>query len=544
MRLRLPLLIGVFTLAFLFIGFNVYNLQIEKGAYYTQRVSAQNISAGFLEPARGTIYFTDKNGSQIPVAINHEASVIYAVPKEIVDAQEASGILSPIVNIPVDQLTKILSKPNDLYERLVQRATTEQAQMISDAHVKGVYIDTADDRFYPFGGLAAHVLGFTSQSEDDQTVKGKYGLESYYQDLLVGRAGSFTDGKLTLPVDGQDIYTTIDRNVQAHSEEVLDTLMKTYKPISGMVIVQEPSTGKILAMAAAPGFDPNEYGKSSISHFLNPMVQAVYEPGSIFKVITMAIGLDAGKITPQTSFNDTGELKLNGKVIRNWDHKAHGNITMTEVIEQSVNTGAAYAQKLIGRDTFYDYLVKFGFKEATGIDLPGETVGKLTPLEKNKQDINFATASFGQGVSVTPIRLISAISAIANHGVMVTPYVNERSRSDVERRVISAEAAEQTVGMMVSAVKKAKVADIPQYDVAGKTGTAQIPDFVKGGYIDFEDGLINTYVGFAPAYDPKFTILLRIDKPEGATLAGQTVVPAFHDLAQFLLNYYNVAPSH
>lgn len=382
MRFRLAFVIGFFTLAFLFVGSHLYSLQITKGAYYYQRVSAQDMSAGFLAPARGMIYVTDKNGSKIPAALNQETPVIYAVPKEIKDPQEASGILSPLVGISADELLKMLDKPNDQYERLVARATAEQVAAVQDLHLAGVYVDSEKNRSYPFSTLASHVLGFLSESGDDQTAKGKYGLESYYQDLLVGRTGSLIDGKLTLPVDGQDIYTTIDRNIQARSEEVLEELMTTYKPTAGMIIVEDPTTGKILSMAASPTFNPNDYGKSPISSFLNPMVQAVYEPGSIFKVITMAIGVDAHKITPDTTFNDTGELKLNGKTIRNWDHMAHGSITMTQVIEQSINTGAAYAQKLIGRDLFYQYLLKFGFKEATDIDLPGETIGKLTPLEK------------------------------------------------------------------------------------------------------------------------------------------------------------------
>lgn len=210
---------------------------------------------------------------------------------------------------------------------------------------------------------------------------------------------------------------------------------------------------------------------------------------------------------------------------------------MTEVIEQSINTGAAFAEKKTGHDTFYNYLLKFGFGELTDLELPGEISGTLRNLKSSFRDINFATAAFGQGVSVTPIQLVSAISTIANGGVLMKPYILENSSPTEVRRAISEEAAEKVTKMMVSAVDKAEIARISGYQVAGKTGTAQVPDFKKGGY---SGEYIHSYVGFAPATDPRFTILMKVDKPKGAPLAGTTVVPAFRELAQFILNYYNI----
>ena len=292
-------------------------------------------------------------------------------------------------------------------------------------------------------------------------------------------------------------------------------------------------------MASAPNFDPNNYSEYSVENFLNPTVESVYEPGSIFKVITMSAGIDAGKITPETTYYDSGSVTLNGRTIKNWDNKAHGTQTMTQVIEQSLNTGAVFAQRQTGRGDFYKYVEQFGFKDLTLVGLPDEVSGNLINLEKNIRDINFATASFGQGISVTPIELISAIGAIANDGVLMRPFLIEGTAPQVLRRVISQETADQVTAMMVSAVKNAQIAQIPNYKIAGKTGTAQVPDFVRGGYTH---QVINTYVGFAPATDPKFIILVRLDKPEGAPLAGLTVVPAFRDLAHFILNYYNIPP--
>src|SRR3989344_1794610 len=273
---------------------------------------------------------------------------------------------------------------------------------------------------------------------------------------------------------------------------------------------------------------------------MNPAVQAIYEPGSIFKVITMAIGLDSKKITPDTTFVDTGSVTLDGRTIKNWDLKAHGRVTMTNVIEQSINTGAVYAMQQIGKDRFYNYVKQFGFQSLTGIALPGEQAGSLGTLKTSFQDINFATASFGQGVAVTPLQLITAVSALANGGQLMRPYILSNVEPQVVRRVISEEAARQVTEMMVSAVKKAEVAQIPHYRIAGKTGTAQIPDPKNGGYLE---SYIHTYVGFAPATQPKFVVLFKVDRPQ-APLAGATVVPAFRELTEFLLNYYNVPPDN
>ncbi|OGY63049.1 MAG: hypothetical protein A2745_03605 [Candidatus Harrisonbacteria bacterium RIFCSPHIGHO2_01_FULL_44_13] len=534
------LIIGIFF-AFFSIGFNIYRLQIEKGQYYSARAESQYRLAGFLEPRRGNIYFTDKNNNLIPAAINKEYPVVFAVPTEVEDPEEAAAILSEIFLLNKDKIKNSLIKENDLYELLATKANREQIAKIKEANLRGIYIDSQEMRFYPFGNLAAHLLGFVGSSDKDSGLVGRYGLELYYEDDLKGRPGVIENDKLIDPMAGEDVVLTIDRNIQARAEEILGSLIKDYEAQGGTVIVQEPVTGKILAMTSSPGFDPNDYADYKINLFLNPAVQAIYEPGSIFKVITMAAGIDSGKITPNTAFFDNGSVTLNGRTIQNWDLKAHGKVTMTQVIEQSINTGAVFAQRKIGPDIFYDYLVKFGFNKVTDAGLPGEVAGNLRNLVTSAKDINFATASFGQGISVTPMGLINAISAIANKGLLMKPYLISGAEPEVVRRIISPEAANQVIKMMASAVSKAQIAQIPQYQVAGKTGTAQVPDFKNGGYTD---QVINTYIGFAPAFDARFVILIKLDKPKGAPLAGLTVVPAFRELAQFLLNYYNIGPDN
>ena len=230
--------------------------------------------------------------------------------------------------------------------------------------------------------------------------------------------------------------------------------------------------------------------------------------------------------------------EINNRTIKNWDEKAYGTVTMTEVIERSINIGAAQAERLVGHDTFLSYLERFGVEEKTGVSLPGEVTGSLASLRNEARDINFATASFGQGIAVTPIGLIRAIAAIANNGMLVQPHIIEGGAA-LPRRIIAPETARAVTTMMASAVEKAGVANIHRYAVAGKTGTAQIPDLVRGGY---KDAFIHSYVGFAPAVNPRFIALIKLDQPQ-ATLAGTTVVPAFRELAEFLLNYYRVPPN-
>ncbi len=544
MGFRITLLIGCFSLLYAVLLFNVYNLQLERGNYYRAKASSLHSLTGALIPARGNIYFTSKDGSD-PAALTKQYPVLYIAPKEVAEAltagtvsiEEFVQVLSKETGVSEGKLRDILRQTNDPYEPLVRRASDEQVAFVGAGSLPGVHIEYDPFRFYPSATTASHALGFASTN--DSVWEGLYGIELYYDETLRGEVGAADGDVFKAPKNGEDLHLTIDRTIQDQAEAILKKLIEEHSAEGGTVIVQNPKTGAILAMASQPSFDPNNYGKFEIRTFLNPAVQAIYEPGSVFKVITMAAGIDAGKITPETTYTDTGSLTLNGRTIRNWDLKAHGKMSMTQVIEKSINTGAVFAQQQLGRDLFYDYLVKFGFEGKTRIDLPGEVAGSLVPLKVNAREINFATASFGQGISVTPIELISALSTIANRGVLVRPYVNVSLKEKVVGRVISEQASQDIIGMMVSAVDNARIAKIEGYTVAGKTGTAQVPDFIHGGYTS---EVINTYVGFAPAYNPRFVALVKLDKPAGAPLAGLTVVPAFRDLAQFILTYYNVPP--
>lgn len=543
LKFRFGIVVAAIFSAYAFLLFHLYQIQLAKGEYYKARAAAQLFVAGALEARRGIIYFEDKNGAQVAAALNKDFPIIYGVPKDIDDEREVAHQIAPLLGQPAEKLVDVLTKENDPYELLDDGVSPEVAQKIEALQIKGVYVGTKTKRVYPFGVSAAHLLGYVGPRSDGPGESGHYGIEGLYNERLAGVPGKISDNNDVTPSrPGEDIAFTIDSNIQIEAERILSALIKNHDARGGGIIVQEPGTGKILAMAGSPSFDPNTYSESAIGNFLNPMVQKVYEPGSVFKVFTMAIGIESGTITPETTYVDYGTLTMNGKTIQNYDLKTkgpYGKVTMTSVIEHSINTGAVFAQQKIGRDIFRTYLEKFGFNEKTNVGLPGEVTNDIRRLNPKEKDIAFATASYGQGVAVTPLALINGISAIANRGTLMKPLVTADEEPVAVRQVISAHTAQQVAEMMISAIDKAGVAKIGGYTLAGKTGTAFIPDFEKGGYTD---KVINTYVGFGPTRDPKFAILIKLDEPAGAPVAALTVVPAFRDLAQFILNYYNIPP--
>ncbi len=314
-----------------------------------------------------------------------------------------------------------------------------------------------------------------------------------------------------------------------------------------------PKTGMVITMANYPNFDPNQYGKTQIKVFVNSAIGPVYEPGSVFKPITMAIALDQGVVTPMSTYQDKGFVKIGGYTIDNADKKIFGEQTMTQVLEKSINTGIIYVERLLKKDTIKTYLNKFGFGHKTGIDLPSEGTGDISRLETGRE-IYFATAAFGQGITVTPIQLVRAFSAIANDGILPKPKVVESiekdgkiqdsiSEKDViqEQNIISPNTANRLTAMLVSVTENGtgKRAKIPGYWIATKTGTAQIPD--KGGY---GEDTIHTIVGFGPAYDAQFVILIKLTRPQGVRFAAVSVAPLFRDIAEYLLNYWEISPEN
>jgi len=315
-------------------------------------------------------------------------------------------------------------------------------------------------------------------------------------------------------------------------------------------VISDPKTGAIKAMASFPNYDPNEYNKvEDINEYLNPVTQNLYEPGSIFKPITMAAGLDTGKISPDTTYVDTGSVQIKGSVISNALNRSYGLSDMSKVLEKSINTGAVFVERTVGNEDFRKYVEAFGFNRPTGIDLTSEIGGNINNLKGNKE-IDFATASFGQGIAVTPLELVAAIGAIANGGKLMKPYVVEKMvHSDGQeekiepqqtRQVISEQTANKLTAMLVNTVRNGydKV-KIKGYFIAGKTGTAQVPLENEAGY---SEETIHTFVGYAPAYNPKFLVLVKMDKPRGIGFASDSLGPVFANIARYLFNYYEIPP--
>ncbi|MEK7615996.1 MAG: penicillin-binding protein 2 [Patescibacteria group bacterium] len=398
------------------------------------------------------------------------------------------------------------------------------------------------ERLYPKGTFAAHVLGFVGYNEHDRV--GQYGVEGFYDSVL--RASASNQKNI-----GSDVVLTIDPNIQAYSEATLQALLKKWSSPRGSIIVQEPTTGAILAMTSSPSFDPNQYGQFAFDDYVNPIVQEQFEPGSSFKPVTMAAALDSGSITPTTTYDDTGAVTIGTYTIKNFNEKTNGLQTMRQVLEKSLNTGTIFAQRRTGNDAFLNYIVAFGFGQKTGVDLAGEVPGTISNLYQGRA-INFATASFGQGIAVTPLQLVSAYSAIANGGRLMKPYVvreivhadgsSTMTKPSILGAPISEKTSTQLRSMLVDVVEKGfDKARIKGYDVAGKTGTAQIPNR-EGGYLEDEQ-FIHNFVGFAPAYAPRFVILIKMDKPKGITFASDSLSPVFGDLASFILRYLKVPPT-
>ena len=501
---------------------------------------------------RGKIYFQDKKQKLIPVAVNKDFIQVYAVPEEIDNPSATAQVIANITGLDVTELTESFSKPDDLYELILKKADPVVADKIKNLKLEGIYTNEITGRYYPFGEMASQVLGYVKDDVSD--FHGQYGLEKYYDDEL--SAESEMGGILSLLSlknilfnrDNYDLISTIDYNIQKKAEELLKAGAVKWGAEKGNAIVIEPKTGRILAMANYPNFNPNSYFKYSIDKFINPSVQLTYEPGSTYKVMTIAGGLESGKILPQTQYYDSGEVKVDDRIIKNWDKKAHGWQTMTEVIAKSLNTGVVFAEKKMGNDLFYQYALKSHINQKTGIDLPGEVKGNINNL-KGFQDVYFATAAFGQGITATPLGILSIVSAIANKGVMMKPYIIEKMVSSdgalesivepqEEAIIIEEDAARLMRIMMTNAVEVNQVATIKGYQVAGKTGTAQVPD-ANGEY---GNETIHSFVGFAPAENPRFAILIKLDKPD-ADLAGATAIPIFKELAQFILNYYEIPPT-
>jgi len=563
---KIRILSLVFIVLFVALFARLVWWQVVKGNSLANQARNQHGTATVTDAPRGNILASDKT----PWVARVPAWNVWANPRQLeISPTAAANKIAPLVSDGDDtgliseeelRLKGILEKDAS-WVLLKSKVTDEVKSNIEAMDIMGIGFDAVEDSLYPEASAAAHILGFVGKDSDGADI-GYFGLEGYYNLPLSGKPG-FLGGEKDAKgspillgnstqvsaISGVNLLTNIDKRVQIVAESELKKGIEKYGAIGGNVTIMDPKTGRVLAMASQPSFDPADYTSYSDALFKNPVITDTFEPGSILKVVVMAAGLDAGVVKPNTECDIcSGPLKVDKYLIKTWNEKYTPNITMRDVIVESDNVGMSFVGQKLGADSLYDYLTKFGFGQKTGIDLQGEVAPKIR--EKGTWNVvDLATASFGQGIAVTGIEMIRAVSAIANGGYLVTPRVvssvegdgwEEKIEVDSPLRIIGKEAAAEMKQMMVDAAEigEAKWCRIPGYSVAGKTGTAQIP--VAGHYDATNTN--HSFIGFAPADNPKFIMLVTLKSPQSSPWAAETAAPLWYSIAKELFPYFGIAP--
>ncbi|MCL5432819.1 MAG: penicillin-binding protein 2 [Patescibacteria group bacterium] len=511
-----------------------------------------------LMPKRGEI----KTSDDFSIAANKLAYLVYINPKEVKDKEKTIDVFSSILDLEIASVSASLSLDR-FWVPIKSKVDITTKTKLEKLSLPGVGFQEEYNRFYPEASMAANIIGIVGKNELGED-KGYFGLEGYYDRQLKGKPGISSEiydafGKPILSrlnensksVDGRNIILSVDRAIQFIVENKLKQAVEKYGAEGGMVGVMDPKTGNIISMAIWPSFDPSSYQEYSEDLYKNQFISNIYEPGSTFKPLIMAAALDSKVVKPDTKCPICGgPVTIYDYKIKTWNEKYYKDTTMIDVIKHSDNTGMVFAVQSLGLDRLLDYLKKFGIGELTGIDLQGE----VAPSVKNEKDwypIDLATAGFGQGISVTPIELLVGFSAIANKGIKMEPHIVskiETSTGEIinikpkkSSRAISEETARVMTEILTYAVDngEAKWAKPKGYRIAGKTGTAQIP--IAGRYDP--NKTIASFIGFAPADDPKFSMLVIIDKPTTSIFGSETAAPLFFDIAKDILTYYNIPPS-
>lgn len=570
MQLRLKLLTIFFIIGFTALIARLFFWQIYKGKELSASARVQyRVSSKILAP-RGEILSSDDSW----LASSGESWLVYAqLPDVKLSPKRIAEKLAPLfvgdekprqeVLSEIDRLTTLLSKKDVVWVPLKQRLTPEVKKRIETLDIEGIGFEAEEVRVYPEASSAAHLLGFVGKDDQGDNV-GYFGLEGYYDFVLSGKPGFLSRekdalgvpipleaGRLVAAIEGVDLITHIEKGVQLALEKRLLEGVSKYGASGGVAIVLEPKTGAVLGMSSYPSYDPATYWQFGDAFFLNPAISSSFEPGSVFKVLVMAAALDAGVVTSNTKCdNCSGPVVIDKYIIETWNQVYNPDSSMVDVIVNSDNVGMVFVSRKLGKELLYKYLQAFGIGEPTGIDLQGEASPRLRE-EKSWGVIDLATAGFGQGVAVTPIQMITAISAVANDGVLVKPQVvdkisGEGWEEDIKpvkiRKVISKKTASKITGMMVEAAMKgeAKWTHMRGFKVAGKTGTAQIP--IEGHYE--AEKTIASFVGFAPYDKPKFVMLVTLQGPTSSPWASETAAPLWYSIARDLFVYFGIQPEN
>lgn len=563
---RIRIITGVVMLAGLVLVGRLYFLQIINFDVYVARGESQYVHTVTDLYDRGTIYFTTRDGDKVSAATVQSGYVMALDPSRIENPEELFNKLQPYLLINKETFIYRATLPGRVYVEVRSELREEEAATIKELNLKGVQLHRQRWRYYPANILAARSIGFVGyegKTEGEQ-LAGRYGLERYYEETL-----SRDRDRLAVNFFAE-LFTNLGKNVFNTKEESRGDVVTTIEPtvarllqnelikiqdrwdsgITGGIIIN-PKTGDIYAIDAVPSFDPNNRASSTIDHFKNPLVEERYELGSIIKALTMAAGLDSGAVAPSTTYYDEGFIELNTWTISNYDKRGRGLVDMQEVLSQSLNTGVAFIVKTMGKERFRDYFLKLRLGSETGIDLPGEIHGDVQNLN-SPRDIEYATASYGQGIAITPIAAVRALSALGNGGVLISPhltkeieYENGTSKAVTfpeGERIWSEQTSEEVTRMLVKVVDEALKngkAKLDDHSVAAKTGTAQMVK-PSGGYYD--DRYLHSFFGYFPAYDPEFLIFLYTEDPKGVTYASDTLTDSFMEMTKFLINYYSIPP--
>lgn len=560
---------GRFILLYVFVSVcgllvigRLFDLQIVKSAEYRERANRQFVTPKNSLFNRGSIYFLNKEDQRSLAASMQLTYKVAINPKNIVDPEDTYNKLSSIISIEKQDFDQKVSKKNDPYEEIAFRLSEDVAKEIDSLGIPGVSIYKEKWRFYPSGDSASQVIGFVGFKGDK--LIGRYGIERQYEDMLSrSNEGAYvnffaevfsTIGK-TISKDNDDegdIVLTIDSNVQKFAEEQLESVYEKYSPQMAGVIVMDPQTGDIVAMASTPRFNPNDFKDvDSLGLFQNPLVERVYEYGSVIKPLVMAAAIDEGVITPDTEYVDKGTVVVSDKTIKNFDGKARGKATMQTVLDQSLNTGMVFVEQRMGGQSFRTKMLNYELDKKTNIDLPGEVAG-LTSNLKGNNAVGLATASFGQGIAFSSIAAVKAFSSIANGGYLVTPHITKGYVSkmgsleyfdrETPKQILKPETSKTVTDMMVHVFENYGEGryKMEHYSIAAKTGTAQIVKEGGGGY---EQGrYTHSFFAFFPASKPQYLVFYTLRDPKGVQYASQSLIPYFNDLVRYLIHYYQIPP--
>lgn len=556
-----------FLLFFLAITARLFYWQVVRAEYLQAQAEGQYFTDVKVDALRGNIFFSE----QALLVSTNPSFNLFGQPKLIPKKNliDTGYLLAKVLaeeESDKDEMAKdfIAKLSKDLFwVPLKTQVSFEKKKEIESLNLAGIGFEQSQIRFYPEGSSSAHLLGFVGSDSKGER-KGYFGLEGYYERELKGLSGQTRHEKdaLGLPIligrflksepkNGKDLILNIDRSIQFIVEQQLKMGLEKYGAKGASAVVMEPKTGAILALASYPNYDPQKFFNFPKEYYKNPIVADLYEPGSTFKVLVMGAAINEDLVKPDTECDIcSGPVNLGGFSIRTWNNKYYPKTSMKNVIVHSDNTGMVFVGQKLGLDKFYEYLQNFGFGDASGIDLQDETASDLRPKEQWRQ-IDLATSSFGQGIAVTAIQMVRAVAAIANKGYLMEPQIvkvirNERGTFEIKpkliRQVLRESSAKIITEMMVAAVDEgeAKFAKPKGFKIAGKTGTAQIP--VAGHYDP--NKTIASFVGFAPADDAKFVMLVRYDQPTSSPYGSETAAPTFFEIAKKLFTYYNIAPSN